>query len=104
MLGRAVRAVRTDRDRFLTLLSGNAEVAFPSRTTTIAAAAANLPASATDTATSTSKLLLFLLLLLPLLLPILLHLLLIRSARRFQNPKQGLTQKTAIALTWYVET
>jgi hypothetical protein len=50
VLGRALFAVRTDPNRFWMLLSGNAEVAFPSSTTTIAAAA-NLPthANAADT-------------------------------------------------------
>jgi hypothetical protein len=38
VLGRALLATRTDANRFWVLLSGNAEVAFPSRTTTIAAA------------------------------------------------------------------
>jgi hypothetical protein len=53
VLGRALLSARTDANRFWTLLSGNAEVAFPSRTTTIAAAA-NLPtpaAAATTTLT-----------------------------------------------------
>jgi hypothetical protein len=55
VLGRALRAVRTDANCFWMLLSGNAEVAFLSRTTTIAAAAANIPASATAAATSTEN-------------------------------------------------
>jgi hypothetical protein len=45
VLGRALLATRTDANSFWMLLSGNAEVAFPSRTTTIAAA--NLPTPAT---------------------------------------------------------
>jgi hypothetical protein len=36
VLGRALIAVRSDPNRFWMLLSGNAEVAFPSRTTTVA--------------------------------------------------------------------
>jgi hypothetical protein len=48
--GRALLAVRTDPNRFWMLLSGNAEVAFPPRTS---AAAANLPTPATVAATST---------------------------------------------------
>jgi hypothetical protein len=51
VLGRALLADRTNPNRFWMLLLGNAEVAFPSRTT---AAAANLPAPATAAATSTS--------------------------------------------------
>jgi hypothetical protein len=51
VLGRALLAVRTDPNRFWMLLSGNAEVAFPSTTVTIAAAA-NLPTPATAAATS----------------------------------------------------
>jgi hypothetical protein len=46
VLGRALLAARSDANTFWMLLSGNAEVAFPSRTTTIAAAG-SLPASAT---------------------------------------------------------
>ena len=46
MLGRALLAVRTDPNRFWMLLSGNAEVAFPS-TTAATTPAANLPAPAT---------------------------------------------------------
>jgi hypothetical protein len=53
VLGRALLAVRSDdANRFWMLLSGNPEVAFPSRGTTIAAA--NLPTPATAAATSTS--------------------------------------------------
>jgi hypothetical protein len=48
VLGRALLAVRTDSNRFWMLLSGNAEVAFPSSTTTATTTpAANLPAPAT---------------------------------------------------------
>jgi hypothetical protein len=48
VLGRALLAVRTDPNRFWMLLSGNAEVAFPSTTTTATTTpAANLPAPAT---------------------------------------------------------
>jgi hypothetical protein len=54
VLGRARIAARADANRFWMLLSGNAEVAFPSRTTTIAAAA-NLPTPATTAATSTAN-------------------------------------------------
>jgi hypothetical protein len=53
VLGRALLSARTDANIFWMLLSGNAEVAFPSSTTTIAAAA-NLPAPATAAATSTT--------------------------------------------------
>jgi hypothetical protein len=52
VLGRALFAVRTDPNRYWMLLSGNAEFAFPSSTTTIAAAA-NLPTHATAADTST---------------------------------------------------
>jgi hypothetical protein len=52
VLGRALLATRTAANTFWMLLSGNAEVAFPSRTTTIAVVA-NLPTPATTT-TSTS--------------------------------------------------
>jgi hypothetical protein len=45
VLGRALLSARTDANRFWMLLSRNAEVAFPSRTTTIAAAT-NLPTPA----------------------------------------------------------
>jgi hypothetical protein len=55
VLGRALLAVRTDPNRFWMLLSGNAEVAFPPTTATIAAAA-NLPdTSTTVAATSTTN-------------------------------------------------
>jgi hypothetical protein len=54
VLGRALLAARTDANRFWMLLSGNAEVAFPSRTTSIVAAA-NLPTPATTAATSTAN-------------------------------------------------
>jgi hypothetical protein len=50
VLGRALLAVRTDPNRFWMLLSGNAEVAFPSTTATTTAAA-NLPTPATAVAT-----------------------------------------------------
>jgi hypothetical protein len=50
VLGRALLVARTDANSFWMLLSGNAEVTFPSRTTTITAAA-NLPAPATATST-----------------------------------------------------
>ncbi len=49
VLGRALLVSRSDANSFWMLLSGNAEVAFPSRTTTIAAAA-SLPTSATTAA------------------------------------------------------
>jgi hypothetical protein len=51
VLGRALLSARSDANRFWMLLSGNAEVAFPSRTATIAAAA-NLPTPATSTSTT----------------------------------------------------
>jgi hypothetical protein len=51
VLGRALMAARADANCFWMLLSGNAEVAFPSSTTTISAAA-NLPTPATVGATS----------------------------------------------------
>jgi hypothetical protein len=54
VLGRALFAARADANNIWMLLSGNAEVAFPSRTTTIATAA-NLPAPATVAATSTTN-------------------------------------------------
>jgi hypothetical protein len=54
VLGRALLAVGTDPYRFWMLLSGNAELAFPSGTTTTAAAA-NLPAPAAAAATSTAN-------------------------------------------------
>jgi hypothetical protein len=50
VLGRALLAVRTDPNRLWMLLSGNAEVSFPSRRTTIAVAA-NIPTPATVTST-----------------------------------------------------
>jgi hypothetical protein len=50
VLGRALLAVRTDPNRFWMLLSGNAEVAFPSTTATTTAAA-SLPAPANAVAT-----------------------------------------------------
>jgi hypothetical protein len=49
VLGRALVSARTDTHSFWMLLPGNAEVAFPSRTTTIAAAA-NLPTSVANVA------------------------------------------------------
>jgi hypothetical protein len=52
VLGRALLSARTDANSFWRLLSGNAEVAFPSITTT--AAAANLPTPATAAASSTT--------------------------------------------------
>jgi hypothetical protein len=52
VLGRALLAVRTDPNRFWILLSGNAEVAFPSPSTTIAAAT-NLPTPPTAAVTVT---------------------------------------------------
>jgi hypothetical protein len=54
LLGRALVSVRTDAIGFWMLLIGNADIAFPSRTTTIAAAA-NLPTPATTTGTSTAN-------------------------------------------------
>jgi hypothetical protein len=54
VLGQALLAVRTDANLFWKLLSGNAEVAFPSSATTIAAAA-NLAMPDTAAATSTSN-------------------------------------------------
>jgi hypothetical protein len=53
VLGRALLAVRTDSNRFWMLLSGNAEVAFPSTTATTTPTA-NLAAPAT-TAAATSN-------------------------------------------------
>jgi hypothetical protein len=54
VLGRALLEVRTDANTFWMLLSGNAEVAFPSRATTIAVAvAASLTTPAITAATST---------------------------------------------------
>jgi hypothetical protein len=52
VLGTALLSARSDANSFWMLLSGNAEVAFPSRTTAIAAAA-NLSAPATAAAAST---------------------------------------------------
>jgi hypothetical protein len=51
VLGRALLTFRTNSNAFWMLLSGNAEVAFPSRATTIAAAP-NLPTPATAVAAS----------------------------------------------------
>jgi hypothetical protein len=48
VLGRALLSARTDTNRFWMLLSGNADVAIPSPTSVIAAAA-NLPTPATPT-------------------------------------------------------
>jgi hypothetical protein len=54
VLGQALLAVRSDVNSFWVLLSGNPEVAFPSTTTTIAAAGdLQTPATAAATATST---------------------------------------------------
>jgi hypothetical protein len=53
VLGRALLSARTNANSFWMLLSGSAEVVFPSRVTTVAVAA-NLPTPATDVATSTS--------------------------------------------------
>jgi hypothetical protein len=53
VLGRALLSARTDGNRFWMLLSGNAEVAFPSTSATIAVAA-SLPTPATAAATSTT--------------------------------------------------
>jgi hypothetical protein len=49
VLGRALLAVRSDANSFWMLLTGNAEVAFPPRTATIAVAA-SLPTSTTAAA------------------------------------------------------
>jgi hypothetical protein len=54
VLGRALLSARTDANSFWMLLSGNAEVVFPSRTTTIAAAV-DLPPPAAATPTSTAN-------------------------------------------------
>jgi hypothetical protein len=54
VLGRALLSARYDANSFWMLLSGNAEVDFPSRTTTIAATV-NLPAPATAAATSSAN-------------------------------------------------
>jgi hypothetical protein len=53
VLGRALLSARTDANSFWMLLSGNAEVAFPPRTTSIAAAT-DLPTSTAATAAATS--------------------------------------------------
>jgi hypothetical protein len=53
VLGRALLSARTDANSFWMLLSGNAEVAFPSSITTIAAAA-YLPTPGTAVATTTA--------------------------------------------------
>jgi hypothetical protein len=53
VLGQALLAARTDPNRFWMLLSGNPEVAFPSRTTTIAAAA-SVPTPAATAASDTA--------------------------------------------------
>jgi hypothetical protein len=54
VLGRALLATRTNANRFWMILSGNAEVAFPSRATTIAVAAnLSTPATATSALTTT---------------------------------------------------
>jgi hypothetical protein len=55
VLGRALLSARSDANSFWMLLSENAEVAFPSKITTIAAAAANLPTPATTATTSTAN-------------------------------------------------
>jgi hypothetical protein len=54
VLGRALLATRTNANTFWMLLSGNAEVAFPSRSATITAAA-NLPTPNTTAATFTGQ-------------------------------------------------
>jgi hypothetical protein len=54
VLGRALLAARNDANSFWMLLSGNVEVAFPSRTTKITAAA-SLPRPTTATAASTAN-------------------------------------------------
>jgi hypothetical protein len=57
VLGRALLAARTDANSFWMLLSGNAEVAFPSRSTTVTASttvAAKLATPATAAATSSA--------------------------------------------------
>jgi hypothetical protein len=51
VLGRALLSTRTNANRFWMLLSGNAEVAFPSTTATITPAA-NHPTPATAASTS----------------------------------------------------
>jgi hypothetical protein len=55
VLGRALLAVRTDPNHFWMLLSGNAEIAFPSSTTTIESAANLLDTPTTAAATSTAN-------------------------------------------------
>jgi hypothetical protein len=50
VLGRALLAVRSDANSFWMLLTGNAEVAFPSRRSATIAVAASLPTSATAAA------------------------------------------------------
>jgi hypothetical protein len=83
VLGRALLSAYTDANRFWILLSGNAEVTFPSTTATIAVAA-NLPNTPT---TAAADLVAVALLFLPLLLhPVLLHLLLVRSAGFVLDP------------------
>jgi hypothetical protein len=125
VLGRALLAVRTDPNRFWMLLSGNPEVAFPSTTATIAAAATNpTPASGALPVNVMLLLLLvlqLLLLSLPPLLPILvlllqlvpllllmsLLLLLARNARHILSPTRDLlndvSPRTAITnkVDWY---
>jgi hypothetical protein len=55
VLGRSLLAVRTDPNRFWMLLSGNPEVAFPTRTPTIAAAAnLHMPATTSTSALTTT--------------------------------------------------
>jgi hypothetical protein len=54
ILGRALLSARTDVNSFWMLLSGNAEIAFPSTTTTIATAS-NLPTPSNATAPSTTN-------------------------------------------------
>jgi hypothetical protein len=54
VLGRALLAARTDANSFWMILAGNAEIAFPSRATTTAAAAI-LPSPAIAAATSTAN-------------------------------------------------
>jgi hypothetical protein len=54
VLGRALLAARTDANTFWMLLAGNAEVAFPSRTTTTITAAAILSTSASAAVASTT--------------------------------------------------
>jgi hypothetical protein len=54
VLGRALLSARTDVNKFWMLLSGNAEVAFPSGTTTIATADLS-DTPTTDAATSTAN-------------------------------------------------